>query len=214
MRVRVKYCGITRLEDAIFAAEQGVDALGFVFYEGSPRYVSPHMASVIIQKIPCMVTTVGLFVNAPSLEVREIVAQTGIDLIQYHGDEDPADCSNGSRRWIKAIRVRREGDVAKAEKKYHEASALLLDSWNSRVYGGTGETFDWKKIPQRPSKPFILAGGLDPTNIRRAIRETKPFAVDVSGGIELERGIKDPDKMRAFIEEIESSKEDDKPNKT
>ena len=214
MRVRVKYCGITRLEDAQFAAEQGVDALGFVFFEESPRYVSPQIASAIIKRIPSMVTTVGLFVNTRSSEVRRIADQTGIDMIQYHGDEHPTDCSEVSRRWIKAIRVRREEDIVNAEKKYHDASALLLDSWKPGAYGGTGECFDWRKIPRHISRPFILAGGLDPSNIRRAIRETKPFAVDVSGGIELDKGIKDPDKMRAFIEEIENLKEDDKSKKT
>ena len=213
MRVRVKYCGITRLEDAIFATEQGVDALGFVFYEDSPRYVCPSVASAIIKEIPCMVTTVGLFVNARSSEVKRIAEHTGIDMIQYHGDEHPADCSKVAKKWIKAIRVRREEDVVDAERKYHEASALLLDTWNAKIYGGTGESFDWQKIPRRTSKPFILAGGLNPSNIGRAIRETKPFAVDVSGGIEVDRGIKDLNKMRAFIEVIESLKEDGRSEK-
>tara|TARA_Y100001960_G_C14558811_1_gene769666 strand:+ start:12 stop:497 length:486 start_codon:yes stop_codon:yes gene_type:complete len=160
-----------------------------------------------------MITTVGLFVDAHSSEVKRIADYTGIDMIQYHGNERPADCSNVARKWIKAIRVRRELDILDAEREYHEASALLLDNWNAKFYGGTGESFDWQKIPRNTSKPIILAGGLEPSNIRRAILETKPFAVDVSTGIELDRGIKDPNKMRAFIEEIESLKEDGKSDK-
>lgn len=200
--VRVKYCGITNLEDAQHAAALGVDALGFVFYRPSPRFVTPAAAAEIISALPPFVSAVGLFVNATAADIEAATAMAGIDTIQFHGDESPAFCAQFQRPWIKAIAVREHTDIADAAVKFEAAGALLLDTYNEKVYGGTGEVFDWNLIGETRAKPLILAGGLTANNVSDALRRIRPYAVDVSGGIEVEKGKKDPAKMKAFIEKV------------
>ena len=201
-RTRVKFCGMTRYEDARYAAELGVDALGFVFYEPSPRFIVPDKAADIIGRLPPFLTTVGLFVDATPEDVAETVMQTGIDCVQFHGDESPRLCAESPRPYIKAVRMAAGIDVHAVLASYSTARAILLDSFESGRVGGTGKTFDWSRIPTRVSKPIVLAGGLEPGNVARAIKAVQPAAVDVSSGIEARAGIKDHDKMRKFMQEL------------
>jgi phosphoribosylanthranilate isomerase len=198
--VRSKICGITRIEDALAAAEAGADAIGLVFYAKSPRAVNVQQAREIIRALPPFVTTVGLFVNASRCELTEILEAVPFDLLQFHGDETPADCEGYSRPYIKALRVRAGDDLEAACKSYASASGILLDTYVAGVPGGTGETFDWALVPAKLSKPVILAGGLSPANVAQAIARVKPWAVDVSGGVEQAKGIKDHARIRAFID--------------
>lgn len=202
MRVRIKFCGITNVDDALAAVALGVDALGFVFHAPSPRHVGPAAAAAIIQRLPPLVCKVGLFVNAPMATVRETIAQTGIDVVQFHGDESPEVCRDAPRAWIKAIRVQAHTDIGAATRAYTGAAAILLDAWDKTVYGGSGQTFDWDAVPAGLNRPLILAGGLTPDNVAEAIRRTRPFAVDVSGGIETVKGRKDHEKMKRFVTEV------------
>ena len=198
--VRSKICGITRIEDALAAAEAGADAIGLVFYAKSPRAVSVQQAREIIRALPPFVTTVGLFVNASRCELTEILEAVPLDLLQFHGDETPADCEGYNRPYIKALRVRPGDDLEAACKLYASASGILLDTYVAGVPGGTGEAFDWSLVPARLSKPIILAGGLSPANVAQAIARVQPWAVDVSGGVEQSKGIKDHARIRAFID--------------
>ena len=202
MPVRIKFCGITRAEDADAAVSLGVDALGFVFYATSPRYVDVARAVDIARGLPPFLCKVGLFVNANADEVDEICRAVRLDVVQYHGDELPADCARSTRPWIKAIRVRPGLDIAQECARYGQASAWLFDTYDETLYGGSGKAFDWRLLPQHNRRPIILAGGLSPDNVGQAIRTTAPYAVDVSGGIEAAKGIKDHDKMRKFIAEV------------
>ena len=202
MSVRIKICGITRLEDAEQAVSLGVDALGFVFFMRSPRYIEPTVAADIIRKLPPFVTKVGLFVNAAMDHVKEISEATQIDLIQYHGDETPSFCAESPRSWVKAIRVRDGMDFAGEFARYRDASAIFLDGYDSHLYGGTGRQVDWKAIPKAFPSPMILAGGLTVENVEQAINIARPYAVDVSSGIEASEGIKDAVKMRRFVEKV------------
>lgn len=203
--VRSKICGITRIEDALAAVEAGADAIGFVFYAKSPRAVSVQQARAIIQGLPPFVTTVGLFVNASRCELGEILDAVPLDLLQFHGDEVVADCEGWHRPYIKALRVKAGDDIAAAVDAYPSASGVLLDTYVEGVPGGTGEAFDWSLIPQTLSKPLILAGGLTPENVADAVARVKPYAVDVSGGVEASKGIKDHAKIRAFINAVRRS---------
>ena len=203
--VRSKICGITRLEDALAAVEAGADALGFVFYPPSPRAVSVQQARAIIAALPPFVTTVGLFVNASSCELNETLDALPLDLLQFHGDESPQACDGYHRPFIKALRVRPGDDIAAACRAYGKASGILLDAYVPGVPGGTGERFDWSLIPRDLPKPIILAGGLDPDNVAQAIAQVRPYAVDVSGGVERSKGIKDHDKIRAFMSAVRSA---------
>ena len=203
--VRSKICGITRLEDALAAVEAGADAIGFVFYAKSPRAVEVRQARAIIAELPPFVTTVGLFVNASRCELNEILEVVPLDLLQFHGDETPADCEGYHRPWIKALRVRPGDDLQAACKHYAGASGILLDAYVPGVPGGTGESFDWSLIPQRLSKPIILAGGLSADNVAEAIRQVRPYAVDVSGGVEQQKGIKDAAKIEAFMRAVKQA---------
>ncbi|MCB1745569.1 MAG: phosphoribosylanthranilate isomerase [Gammaproteobacteria bacterium] len=202
MRVRIKFCGITSVADAAAAVAAGADALGFVFYPPSPRYVTPALAAEIVAGLPPFVTAVGLFVNATPEEVRSIVAETAVSVVQFHGDESPAACRGAPCRWIKAIRVAPDTDIEAAAAPYAEASAVLLDTYDAALYGGSGRTFDWAQLPAQLARPFVLAGGLTPDNVAEAVRRTRPYAVDVSGGIERAKGRKDPHKMRRFVTEV------------
>ena len=195
---KVKICGLTSPEDALFAAEAGADALGFVFYEGSPRHVFPETVREIVSALPPFITTVGVFVNAPPAEIREVLTLTGLDVVQLHGDEPPEE-SSLFPRVIKAFRVR---DVTVLEEiRRFRASAYLLDTYDPDVPGGTGKSFNWE-IAREAARfgPVILAGGLTPGNVAEAVRTARPYAVDVSSGVEAEKGKKDPEKVRLFIE--------------
>lgn len=203
--VRSKICGITRVEDALAAAEAGADAIGLVFFAKSPRAVSVQQARAIIAALPPFVTTVGLFVNASRGELSEILEAVPLDLLQFHGDETAADCAGYHRPYIKALRVRAGEDIRARCAAYPQAAGILLDAFVPGVPGGTGETFDWSLVPRDPGCPIILAGGLTPENVGAAIHQVRPWAVDVSGGVEAQKGIKDVVKVRAFVGAVRAS---------
>ncbi|MCD5976322.1 phosphoribosylanthranilate isomerase [Pseudomonas quasicaspiana] len=200
--VRSKICGITRIEDALAAVEAGADAIGFVFYAKSPRAVSVQQARAIIAALPPFISTVGLFVNASRCELNETLDAVPLDMLQFHGDETPEQCDGYHRPFIKALRVQAGDDIAASCRLYSRASGILLDTFVVGVPGGTGETFDWALIPNSLEKPIILAGGLTSANVAQAITQVRPYAVDVSGGVEKSKGIKDHDKIRAFMSAV------------
>ena len=203
--VRSKICGITRIEDALAAVAAGADAIGFVFYAKSPRAVTAVQARAIIAALPPFVTTVGLFVNASACELNETLDALTLDLLQFHGDETPEQCEGYHRPYIKALRVKAGDDIAGACNAYASASGILLDAYVEGVPGGTGQAFDWSLIPQDLSRPIILAGGLTVDNVAQAIAQVRPYAVDVSGGVEKSKGIKDHDKIRAFMRNVRAT---------
>ena len=204
-RTRVKICGITRVEDAISAVEAGADAIGLVFYASSPRCVSVSQARDIVAAIPPFVSVVGLFVNASSNQIQSILSQVRLDILQFHGDETPAQCAQINLPYYKAIRVKPDTNLLQYAIDFKAAKALLLDAYVEQAYGGTGHTFDWGLIPQHLPKPIILAGGLDAQNVASAIQQVQPYAVDVSGGVESAKGIKDADKIAAFMQAVTKS---------
>ncbi|WAG77249.1 phosphoribosylanthranilate isomerase [Metapseudomonas furukawaii] len=197
--VRIKICGITRLEDALAAVAAGADALGFVFYAQSPRAVTAVKARAIIEALPPFVTTVGLFVDMPREALEQVLAEVPLDLLQFHGDESPEECGRYGRPYIKALRVKPGDDIAAAIARYPGARGVLLDTYVPGTPGGTGEAFDWGLVPRNAAKPVVLAGGLTPENVGEAVRQVQPFAVDVSGGVEAAKGIKDAARIEAFI---------------
>ncbi|AHG41993.1 N-(5'-phosphoribosyl)anthranilate isomerase [Pseudomonas syringae CC1557] len=201
--VRSKICGITRIEDALAAVEAGADAIGLVFYPKSPRAVTIQQARAIIAALPPFVTTVGLFVNASRCELNETLEAVALDLLQFHGDETPEECDGYHRPYIKALRVKAGDDIAQACRAYRNARGVLLDTYVEGVPGGTGETFDWALIPDDLDKPVILAGGLTSANVAQAIAQVRPYAVDVSGGVEKSKGIKDREKILAFMSAVQ-----------
>lgn len=200
-RTRIKICGITREEDLAVAVAAGADALGFVFYPPSPRYVTPQRAAKLLAAVPAFITRVGLFVNEPAEKVREILTQASLDLLQFHGDEDAAYCAGFGKPWIKAARVKAGFDLLEYASAFADAPGvcgLLLDA-HVEGYGGGGQCFDWSLIPQSLPLPVILSGGLHPGNVAEAVRVVRPWAVDVSSGVESARGIKDAQKITEFI---------------
>ena len=201
-RTRIKICGITRAEDADAAVEAGADALGLVFYPPSPRAVDVAQAVDAVGNVPAFVSVTALFVNPTVEEVQRVLDSVRIDLIQFHGDEDDDFCRQFKRPYIKALRVRQASDVVASCLRFPGALAILLDSYKPGVPGGTGETFDWSLIPETPTKPIILAGGLEPDNVVSAITQIRPFAVDISGGVEASKGIKDHRKIEEFVNEV------------
>ena len=203
--VRSKICGITCINDALAAVAAGADAIGFVFYAKSPRAVTAQQARAIIAALPPFVTTVGLFVNASACELNETLDAVPLDLLQFHGDETPEQCEGYHRPYIKALRVKAGDDIAAACDAYASASGILLDTYVEGVPGGTGQAFDWSLIPRGLSKPIILAGGLGVQNVAQAIAQVRPYAVDVSGGVEKSKGIKDHDKIQAFLEAVRAT---------
>ncbi|MGN2386857.1 phosphoribosylanthranilate isomerase [Pseudomonas viridiflava] len=200
--VRSKICGITRIEDALAAADAGADAIGLVFYPKSPRAVTVLQARAIIAALPPFITTVGLFVNASRCELNETLDAVALDMLQFHGDETPEECDGYHRPYIKALRVKAGDDIAQACRTYRNARGVLLDTYVEGVPGGTGETFDWALIPDSLDKPVILAGGLTSANVAQAIAQVRPYAVDVSGGVEKSKGIKDREKILAFMSAV------------
>ncbi len=202
-RTRSKICGITRPEDGLLAASLGADAIGLVFYAPSPRSVSAQQAREVIAALPPFVTAVGLFVDADEAEVSAVLDEVPLDLLQFHGNEEEAYCSSFGRPYFKAIRMADGIDLGTEAERFSSASALLLDSYQKGVPGGTGHAFDWARIPEGLAKPIILAGGLGPENVEEAIRTVRPYAVDVSSGVEAAKGIKDADKVIAFMRGVE-----------
>jgi phosphoribosylanthranilate isomerase len=205
MKTRIKICGITRVEDALAAARLGADAIGLVFYPGSPRAVTPARAREIIDVLPPFVVPVGLFVNADAATVRETVAAAPVQLLQFHGDETPGYCADFGLPFMRALRVRAGTDLLQYARDFHAARGLLLDAWVDGVHGGTGAVFDWSLIPPDLPMPVILSGGLNPDNVEQAVRRVRPWAVDVSSGVESTKGIKDAAKIEAFINGVHNA---------
>ena len=202
MRTRVKICGITRIEDAIAAAQAGADAIGFVFDPKSPRHVHPDQALKITRALPPFITTVGLFVNPAPDTVEGVLGHVPLDLLQFHGNEKPEQCRRYHRSYIKAIHMKPDVDPRAMARLYGDAAGLLLDTYVADVAGGSGQAFDWSRIPPDLGKPVILAGGLTPENVTAAVRQVRPYAVDVSSGVEQSKGIKDAARISAFIEAV------------
>ncbi|MDI6689713.1 MAG: phosphoribosylanthranilate isomerase [Actinomycetota bacterium] len=202
--VRVKICGITNLEDALLAVKLGADALGFVFAE-SPRCIEPQVAAEIIKAIPPFVSRVGIFVDEDETWVKTVATICGLDILQFHGSESASYCMQFERKVIKAFRIKQFSDLD-IFPGYRAVDAFLLDTFVEGRCGGTGKTFDWRiaRKAKEFGKPIILSGGLNPDNVAEAIRLVKPYAVDVSSGVEKEPGKKDPDKLRAFFENVRS----------
>lgn len=205
VRTRVKICGITRAEDALEAVRQGADAIGLVFYTNSPRNVTLEQAAEIVSKVPAFVTVVGLFVDAEPAFIQEVLSTVKLDLLQFHGDETPSACRQYSRPYMKAIRVKNGTNLVQYADDYADAKALLLDAFAEGVPGGTGLVFDWSLIPQNLPLPIVLAGGLNAENVGFAIEQVRPYAVDVSGGVEASKGIKDAAKIAAFMRGVSNA---------
>lgn len=199
---RVKICGITRAQDALVAAQAGADAIGLVFAAASPRRVSPQQAAGLVAVLPPFVTSVALFVDPDATLVQAVLDQVRPDLLQFHGDETPDFCAAFGRPWIKALRVRPGVDLLQSATLYAGSRGLLLDAYSPQAHGGTGESFDWNLIPPDLPLPVVLAGGLEPGNVARAIRRVRPWAVDVSSGVEASKGIKDAARIQAFMNEV------------
>ena len=205
LRTRTKICGITRLDDAKASVRAGCDALGFVFYKESPRYIALDAFKVIVKELPPFVTKAGLFVNDDPAEIEEAIQSGLVNVLQFHGDETPDFCRQFNFPYIKAVAVSSSVDLIQYAKDFHDAEALLLDAYHEHLKGGTGQTFDWNLIPQSLSKPIVLAGGLNVDNVKEAIKKVKPYAVDVSGGVEESKGIKNSLKIQAFIKETQDA---------
>jgi phosphoribosylanthranilate isomerase len=200
--VRVKICGLTRVEDVQTACALGADAIGLVFYPPSPRAVTIEQAQQALVNVPPFVTVTALFVD-PSVEAVQAVLQAlpSVSLLQFHGDESPEFCRSFGRAYIKAIPMRDDVDLQQEANRFSDALGLLVDTYKPNVPGGSGESFDWHRVPHNLTKPIILAGGLTADNVNAAIAQVKPFAVDVSGGVEVSKGIKDAQKMAQFIKQ-------------
>lgn len=204
MRTRVKICGVTRTDDALEAVACGVDALGFNFFSGSARYVDADTAEDIIGGLPAFVTSVGVFVDAAPDLVERVLAQAPLDLLQFHGNESPEYCQSFNWPYLKAIRATSKEEITSEAARFPDAQGLLIDSVSKGQFGGTGEAFDWQLVPDL-STPILLAGGLDAGNVGDAIHQVRPFAVDVSGGVEKSKGIKDAVRMRQFMKAVQET---------
>ncbi|TAM46944.1 MAG: phosphoribosylanthranilate isomerase [Gammaproteobacteria bacterium] len=202
MRTRVKICGITRVEDALAAAQAGADAIGLVFAPKSPRHMDLKQAAAIARALPPFITVVGLFENAAPETVHAALRHVSLDLLQFHGNETPEYCCAFPKPYVKAIHMTPDVDLHADDRRYADAAGLLLDTYSPGASGGTGEAFDWGRIPSDLKKPLVLAGGLTPANVAEAVRRVHPYAVDVSSGVESAKGIKDAKKISAFIEAV------------
>lgn len=200
--VRSKICGITRIEDALVAAEAGADAIGLVFYPKSPRAVSVSQAREIMAALPPFVTTVGLFVDPQPTDLQQLLCELPLDLLQFHGAESADFCAQFGRPWYKAIRMKPGENIRQQCRAYGAGQGILFDTYQPGVPGGTGATFDWALLPQETERPIILAGGLSVDNISQALAAVNPYAVDVSGGVESRKGVKDPYKVRDFVQQV------------
>ncbi|MDR2091962.1 MAG: phosphoribosylanthranilate isomerase [Azoarcus sp.] len=207
-RTRIKICGLTRPQDVVAAVEAGADAVGFIFYPPSPRNVSFAQAAELAALLPPFVTAVGLFVDPSGDFVAGALRQVPLQLLQFHGDENNIRCAAlsalGGIPWIKAIRVREGVDLLESLASYPGACGLVADAF-VEGFGGGGKTFDWSLLPARPGRPLVLAGGLDPANVGEAIRRVRPWAVDVSSGVEIAKGVKDAAKIAAFVAEVRNA---------
>jgi len=201
MRTRVKICGITRRQDAEFSVEMGADALGLVFYPPSPRAVTIAQAQDIITGLPPFISIVALFVDAEPEDVKACLAALPIGILQFHGDESPEYCEQFNHPYMKALRMREGIDLKAEVGRYASAAAILVDSYQPGIPGGTGQVFDWSLITDI-NMPLVLAGGLDVHNVAQAIEQVQPYAVDVSGGVEQAKGIKDNMKISDFMQEV------------
>lgn len=199
MPTAVKICGVSRIEDALAAARSGAHAIGLVFHRPSSRYVTPAQARDIIRALPPFVTAVGLFVDASEAEIRQTIAVAPVGLLQFHGGETPEFCRRFGLPYIKAVRVRPETDLLQYARDFRDAKALLLDAYVEGTHGGTGRSFDWSVIPRTLTLPVVLSGGLNARNVAGAIQQVRPWAVDVSSGVEAAPGIKDAAMIAAFI---------------
>lgn len=202
MRVRIKICGLTRPEDARRAAAAGADALGLNFYPPSPRFLTVPAARAVRAAAPPFVASVAVFVNPDADEVRRVIGEVGVDVLQFHGTEPAGFCEGFGLPYLKAVGMREGVDVAAAAREHPGAAALLLDVHDTERWGGTGRTFDWSAARGRIDRPLVLAGGLDAENVAEAIRRVRPFAVDVCGGVEAAGGIKDEALLAAFVEAV------------
>jgi len=203
-RTRIKICGITREQDLDAAAAAGADALGFVFYPPSPRYVAPERAAALVRRVPPFVTRVGLFVNADVAAVTATLAAVPLDILQFHGDETAEYCERFGKPYLKVARMRPGLDLLEYARTYPSAAGLLLDAY-VEAYGGAGQTFDWSLIPRSLPLPVVLSGGLTTENVASAVRGVRPWAVDVSSGVEAAKGIKDADKIAAFVAAVKNA---------
>jgi phosphoribosylanthranilate isomerase len=199
VRTRIKICGITRAEDAGAAAAHGADALGLIFYRPSPRFVTIGQARAVVESAPAFVATVAVFVNPSREEVEEVIRESGVTMLQFHGDESPEFCSGFDRPYIKAARIRPGMDLLKYLSPHASARAWMLDAYHDDLRGGTGGAFDWSLVPARAAKPIILSGGLTAENVAVAIRRVRPYAVDVSTGVEAAKGLKDAERIADFV---------------
>ena len=205
MQTRIKFCGMTNHQDVQRAIDLGIDALGFVFIEESPRYLTIQQAQELLEKVPPFVVKVGLFMNSASEHISDVVKNVRLDLLQFHGDEDEEFCLQFQYPYLKAVPMRTTTSVSDFCLNFPSATGFVLDSHAMGKMGGSGQTFEWSKVPKNLTKPIILAGGLNPDNVATAIHSVQPYAVDVSSGIEASKGIKDPAKMEHFIKEVRSA---------
>lgn len=203
-RTRIKICGITRPADLADAIAAGADAVGFVFYPPSPRFLPLEAAAALSLQVPPFVARVGLFVNAEPRDVREALAAVPLDVLQFHGEEEAGYCEQFGLPYLKAARVRPGIDLLEFARAYPTAQGLLLDAW-VEAYGGAGQSFDWSLIPERLPKPMVLSGGLHADNVAEAVAKVRPWAVDVSSGVEVAKGIKDADKIAAFVAAVRTA---------
>ncbi len=204
-QVKVKVCGMTNLKDALVAVEEGADAVGFIFYKKSPRSVTMKTVREIILELPPFVDTVGVFVDETAEQINKIADSCNLDMIQLHGDESPTFCKRIRRRVIKAFRVKDMQSVKKLSS--FQVSGFLLDTFSKELHGGTGKVFDWNlALPAKKFGPVIMAGGLTPNNVQQAIRQVRPYGVDVCSGVESEPGIKDHKKVKAFLKNAKAGR--------
>ena len=205
MATAVKICGITRPEDALAAARAGAHAIGLVFYDKSPRCVSPARAAEIVRVLPPFITPVGLFVDAGAETVRKVLKEVPVTLLQFHGSEPPEFCRQFARPYIKAVRMRAGVDLLQYARDFHDAKGLLLDTYVEGLHGGSGTAFDWGLIPRELPLPVIVSGGLTAESVGEAVRRVRPCAVDVSSGVESAKGVKDAARIAAFIKGVRNA---------
>jgi len=199
LRTKIKICGITKLSNALEAVKLGVDALGFVFFRDSPRYIEPKKAREIIDQMPSFISRVGLFVNASKEEVLLAISESRVNMLQFHGDEDENFCNQFDLPYIKAISFKDGINLLEYCQIFASSSAILIDTYSQKMRGGTGKTFNWDLIPKQLPLPLIIAGGLDSKNVSSLINSVNPYGVDVSGGVEVDKGIKDHNMMKNFV---------------
>lgn len=210
-RTRIKFCGLTRRDDALAAAALGVDAIGLIFAASSRRCLSPATAQAIATALPPMVSRVGLFQDTDATSIRAVLAAVELDILQFHGDESAAFCAQFGKRWLKAVPMGVLTDAVDLQRYLAEhvaAAGFVFDSHGANRPGGSGEPFDWRRLPATLARPLVLAGGLTASNVASAIRQLRPFAVDVSSGIESAPGVKDHAKMRLFVAEVRRAERD------